>query len=297
MPKGHVDSVVFFGTPTVAARVLEGLLDARMKIELVVTGADARRGRGNATSPTPVREVAERHSIPVTFEAEDALALGTSESRLGVVVAYGSIIREPLLSALPMVNIHFSQLPRWRGAAPVERAILEGDKTIGVDLMRVAKGLDEGDIFDEVIIPIEPEHTVETLRNELADIAVNRLVIGLKEGFGTPRPQEGDAVYARKIHKDELRIDWERAAEQIRNVTRIGGGTTSFRGVPVKVREVEVVPGAGQPGEVVDAEQVTVATGQGSLRVVTIQPSGKRPMAAADWARGVRLRVGDMFGD
>ena len=297
MPTGAVGSVVFFGTPAVAARVLSGLFASGVEIELVVTGADVRRGRGAQTTPSPVREVADTHGVPVVFDPNDVLKLPASGSRLGVVVAYGRILRAPLLESLPMVNVHFSQLPRWRGAAPVERAILNGDTTIGVDLMRVVAGLDEGDVFGEVILPIRDDHDVEALRNDLVDAALPLVVSSLKSGFGIPRPQAGEPIYAHKITKDELRVNWEDSALSISRLVRIGGGATRIDGADLKLRSVRVADqkSHGEPGTILDDTAPSVATGDGVLQLLEVQPAGKRVMPASDWARGARIKVGSKF--
>ncbi len=297
MPAGAVGSVVFFGTPAVAARVLSGLIASGVEIELVVTGADVRRGRGSEIAPSAVREVADAHGVPVVFDPNEALKLPASDSRLGVVVAYGRILRAPLLESLPMVNVHFSQLPRWRGAAPVERAILNGDTTIGVDLMRVAAGLDEGDVFSEVILPIRDDHDVQSLRDDLADAALPLLVSSLKSGFGIPRPQAGEPIYAHKITKDELRVNWEHSAQSISRLVRIGGGATRIDGADLKLRRVRVVDQKShdEPGTILDNTTLSVATGDGVLHLLEVQPAGKRMMPAPDWARGARIEVGSKF--
>jgi len=297
MPAGAVGSVVFFGTPAVAARVLSGLIASGVEIELVVTGADVRRGRGSEIAPSAVREVADAHGVPVVFDPNEALNLPASDSRLGVVVAYGRILRAPLLESLPMVNVHFSQLPRWRGAAPVERAILNGDTTIGVDLMRVAAGLDEGDVFSEVILPIRDDHDVQSLRDDLADAALPLLVSSLKSGFGIPRPQAGEPIYAHKITKDELRVNWEHSAQSISRLVRIGGGATRIDGADLKLRRVRVVDQKShdEPGTILDNTTLSVATGDGVLHLLEVQPAGKRVMPAPDWARGARIEVGSKF--
>lgn len=297
MPAGAVGSVVFFGTPAVAARVLSGLIASGVEIELVVTGADVRRGRGSEIAPSAVREVADAHGVPVVFDPNEALKLPASDSRLGVVVAYGRILRAPLLESLPMVNVHFSQLPRWRGAAPVERAILNGDTTIGVDLMRVAAGLDEGDVFSEVILPIRDDHDVQSLRNDLADAALPLIVSSLKSGFGIPRPQAGEPIYAHKITKDELRVNWEHSAQSISRLVRIGGGATRIDGADLKLRKVRVIDqnSHDEPGTILDNTTLSVATGDGVLHLLEVQPAGKRVMPAPDWARGARIEVGSKF--
>lgn len=298
MPLGAIESVVFLGTPEVAAGVLSSLVSAGVRIEMAITREDAKRGRGGATTPSPVRQVADRAGIPVRFSAEDILDLPANRNRLGVVVAYGRIISAEVLSQVAMVNIHFSKLPRWRGAAPVERAILEGDRVTAADIMRVSFALDEGDVFHDLELAIRAEHTVASLRSELAELATQALINDLKHGFPQATPQVGEATYAKKIKKEELVIDWSQSAEHISRVVRIGGGSTSFRGTEVKIRGARVAneaPGAG-PGSLTFDKTLRVACGSGWLEVVEIQPSGKKSMSAADWARGAHISDGEMFG-
>ena len=241
MPVGPVESVVFLGTPEVAAGVLSELLSTGVRVEMVVTRPDAKRGRGGATTPSHVRAVADSAGIPVAFSTQDLLSLPPRADRLGIVVAYGRIIPEEVLGAVPMVNIHFSRLPRWRGAAPVERAILEGDSTTAADIMRVSVGLDEGDVFDDIEVAITDSHTVESLRGDLAGLATARLIEHLRNGFPEPHPQSGEVSYARKISKEDLAIDWADPAARIDRVVRIGGGTAIFRNAEIKLRAVRVL--------------------------------------------------------
>ena len=298
MPVGAVESVVFLGTPEVAADVLSSLLASGIRVEMVITREDAKRGRGGSTTPSPVRAIADRANIPVSFSAEKLLELPVNPKRLGIVVAYGRIISAEVLAEVPMVNIHFSKLPRWRGAAPVERAILEGDTVTAADIMRVSFGLDEGDVFHDLEIAIREDHTVTSLRAELADLATKAIIADLKSGFPAAVPQVGEATYAKKITKDELVIDWDKSAEHISRVVRIGGGSTSFRGTELKIRAARLSErGAdGEPGTLHFDKSLLVACGSGSLEVTEVQPSGKKVMSAADWARGAHLVAGEKFG-
>ena len=299
MPVGPVKSVVFLGTPEVAAGVLSELLSAGVQVEMVVTRPDAKRGRGGATTPSQVREVADSAGIPVAFSPQDLLSLPPTAERLGIVVAYGRIIPEEVLRAVPMVNIHFSRLPRWRGAAPVERAILEGDDTTAADIMRVSVGLDEGDVFDELEVTITDSHTADSLRSDLAGRATAKLIEHLRNGFTEPYPQSGEVSYASKITKNDLAIDWSDSAARIDRVVRIGGGSAIFRNAEIKLRAVRVASrdDASDPGEiVVAASGVFVACGDGWIEISKIQPAGKKAMPAMDWARGAHICSGETFG-
>ena len=215
----------------------------------------------------------------------------------GVVVAYGRIVREPLLSMIPLVNLHFSLLPRWRGAAPVERAILAGDARTGSSIMQIEEGLDTGAVYDVEAVDIDDDETVEELRSRLGVIGAAQIVRMLREGFPVPTPQSGDPVHADKITPDELLIDWNKPAIDIVRSVRVGGAHSFLRGSRLKVHGAQPCDGAGEPGAIVSTgNEVVVAAGSGAVRLVTVQPEGKRPMPARDWANGVRPSVGETFG-
>ena len=216
-----------------------------------------------------------------------------ADADLGVVVAFGQIIKPHVLNRLAMVNVHFSLLPRWRGAAPVERAILAGDQTTGVCLMEVAEGLDTGRVYRRVEMPIAPDITAAALRAELVDIAVPMLVDALNEGLGVPEPQQGEPVYAAKITRDELRLDWGQSAESLYRQVRVGGAWTTWRGKTLKVWAAQPVEGSQPPGEL---DGVLAGTGRGLLELVGVQAEGKSRQAAEDWLRGARPTAGDRLG-
>ena len=246
--------LAFLGTAQVAAVVLRALLGAGHEVALVVTPPDRRRGRGSALVPTPVKQVALELALPVSDRVADVLA---AEVELGVVVAFGTIIRREVLEQVPMVNLHFSLLPRWRGAAPVERAILAGDDRTGVCLMALDEGLDTGPVYGCVETPILPEETAAELRVRLADLGAALLVGRLAGGvatLGQPVPQAGEAVYAAKIDRTELELAWERPAVELGRVVRVGRAWTLFRGRRLIVERAHVVAGAalrraGRPGK------------------------------------------------
>jgi methionyl-tRNA formyltransferase len=176
-----------------------------------------------------------------------------------------------------MVNLHFSLLPRWRGAAPVERAILAGDARTGVDLMDVEEGLDTGGIHREVVVDIDPDETAEELRARLVEVGTRLLVDGLAEGLGEARPQEGEPTYAEKIAPEELAIDWSRPARSIHDLVRVGGAWTTHRGKRLKIWRTAVTP-------------------DGRLDILEVQPEGKARMPLRDWANGARWSPGDPLG-
>lgn len=241
-----------------------------------MTRADKKRGRGGETSGTPVKERAEALGLAVSH---DPAAVKEAGAELGVVVAFGRIIKPDVLAAVPMVNIHFSLLPRWRGAAPVERAILAGDDRTGVCLMAVEEGLDTGGIYRRAEIPIGPDDTTGRLTARLAGIGAGLLVEALADGLGDPAPQQGEVTYAAKIDPQELRLDWSRPAAELARVVRAGRPWTTFRGRRLLVLDAYAADSATGPA--------AVATGAGALVLRTVQPEGKRPMAADDWLRGV----------
>ena len=215
LPKGRTKRVIFFGTPEIAVGPLRAVVAAGFLVDLVVTGIDKRRGRGSQTSPSPVKEAALALQLPVTHDVADAIALvakNGAESCLGVVVAYGHIISQDALQVLPMINIHYSLLPRWRGAAPVERALLAGDEQTGVCIMQVVEQLDAGDILSSASTQISQTDTTASLRARLGEMATPLLIDVLSSGATTATPQSGDVVVAAKITPVDLEIDWSKPA-------------------------------------------------------------------------------------
>lgn len=265
-------NLVYLGSPEMAVPPLRALVDAGHVVRLVVTGRDKRRGRGGATSPTPVKAAAIELGLPVTHDLGDVVGVGAD---LGVVVAFGRIIPANVLDRLPMVNLHFSLLPRWRGAAPVERAILAGDVSTGVCVMEVAEGLDTGAVHARADVPIGPTTTAGDLRRTLVEVGARLLVETLDAGLGQPIPQVGEPTYASKMTAEDRHIDWSAPVEQIDRVVRVGGAWTTFRERRIKVLAARL------DGEVV-------------LPTV-LQPEGRSAMSFDDWARGVRLAPGEWF--
>lgn len=268
----HPRRLVYLGTPDFAVPPLRALVEAGFDVALVVSRADARRGRGGRTTPSPVKAAALELGLPVSDRVDDVLATGAD---LGVVVAFGRIIRPNVLAALPMVNIHFSLLPRWRGAAPVERAVLAGDEVTGVDLMVVEEGLDTGAVYARAEVPIGVDDTVDELRARLTEAGTTLLLGSLRAGLGAPVPQTGEATYAHKIDPAELQIDWSRPAVEIHRLVRVGGAWTTFRGRRLKVWRTSL-SGDGLPAP----------TGDGAVGLVEVQPEGKPRMSAVAWANG-----------
>lgn len=264
---------------------LRALVEAGFEVALVVSQPDRKRGRGSALSPSPVKAAALELGLPVSDRADDVIAASVD---LAVVVAYGRLIKPPVLAEMPMVNLHFSLLPRWRGAAPVERAILAGDDRTGVDLMVVEETLDTGAIYARTEVPIGDDDTLDELRARLVAAGSTLLVEHLRAGLPEPVPQEGGATYAAKIDAAELEIDWTRPAVEIHRLVRIGGAWTTHAGRRLKVWRTALAN-----GDAGDADGPTVPTGDAPLRLLEVQPEGKLRMSAASWANGAHWRDGD----
>lgn len=289
----HPRRIVYLGTPAMAVAPLQALVAAGFEVALVVTGADKRRRRRGEPTPTPVKVAAQALGLPVTHDLTDVASAGAD---LGVVVAYGRIIKRPLLEALPMVNLHFSLLPRWRGAAPVQRALLAGDDRTGVCVMAVEEGLDTGGVYASADVPIDASATAEDLATELVELGSALLADTLTAGLGAPTPQEGEPTYAAKITPHDLRLDWSAPASALNRVVRVGGAWTVYDGQRLKVLDAladDEAAGEGAPGALHD-DQVTC--GRGLLRLVQVQPAGKAPMAFAAWANGAQPVAGTELG-
>jgi methionyl-tRNA formyltransferase len=283
-PPGRPRRLAFLGTPELAVTPLRALVAAGFDVAIVVSQPDRRRGRGSALSPSPVKAAAQDLGLRVTDDVDDLLTAGVD---LGVVVAFGRLIRPHVLAAVPMVNLHFSQLPRWRGAAPVERAILAGDDRTGVDLMVVEEGLDTGGIYARAEVPIGPDDTLEELRDRLVEVGTTLLVEHLSAGLGTPVPQVGEPVYAAKLDPAELAIDWDGPAVDVHRLVRLGGAWTTHGGRRLKVWRTHVPPLGDGP---------VVPAADGPVELVEVQPEGKARMDAAAWANGAHWTAGDRLG-
>jgi methionyl-tRNA formyltransferase len=295
--------LVYLGTPEIAVPPLRALHGAGHEIALVVSGVDKRRGRGRTMSPSPVKAAALELGLRVSDDPDDLMSAGAD---LGVVVAYGRLLRPHLVAALDMVNLHFSLLPRWRGAAPVERAILAGDPVTGVCLMAVEDGLDTGCVYDRAQVAVGADTSAAALRAQLVDVGTSMLVAALDDGLGSCVPQEDDGVtYAAKLTVDDLRLDWDGSVVRIDRVVRVGGAWTTFRGERFKVHAVSSVSDDDAdrpaepppPGGIVQLGRgVGVCAGDGLVRLVEVQPAGKGPMPADAWANGARP-FGECFGE
>lgn len=271
---------------------LRALVSAGHDVALVVSQPDRRRGRGAALVPSPVKAAAAELGLAVSDRVADVVGSG---AELGVVVAFGRLIRPAVLEAVPMVNLHFSLLPRWRGAAPVERALLAGDELTGVCLMELAEGLDTGPVYECAETAIRADDDLASLRARLGALGTDILLRRVAEGrssLGEPVPQEGEATYAAKIEPGELRLDWDRPAAELDRVVRLGGAWTTWSGR--RLRVLAAAPAEADPALErgllqVAGGHVLVGAGEGALLLRRVQPEGKAAMAAADWARGLRL--------
>jgi methionyl-tRNA formyltransferase len=288
--------VVFLGTPADAVMPLRALVDAGHDVALVVTQPDRRRSRGPGTDPTPVKRAASELGLPVltpTRAREVIDDVRSLAAQVGIAVAFGQLLPAAFLDALPhgFVNVHYSLLPRWRGAAPVERAILAGDEETGVSLMRIEEGLDTGGIYASVSTLIGAEETAGDLRARLTQLGTELLLEHLPRVPETePRPQHGEPTYAEKLNVEEFRIDPRRPAGELARMVRAGnprpGAWMVVNGKRVKVLRAHAAQGDGKSGSIrAPGELITV---DGALRLQEVQPQGKARMSAQAWLAGVR---------
>jgi len=302
--------IVFMGTPDFAVPVLAEIIGQGHEVVAVYTRAPAQGGRGMAERPSPVHAMAERFGIPVfhpkTLRSEEAAATFASlGADVGVVVAYGMILPKAILDApeLGCLNLHASLLPRWRGAAPIQRAVMAGDAETGVAVMRMEEGLDTGPVAMVERVTIGPDMTAGELHDVLSRLGADlmaRALAALSRGALTfvPQPEEG-VTYAKKITNDEARIDWSRPAGAVHNQIR---GLSPFPGAffeadfgkgPERVRVLRstLIEGGGAPGTLVD-DAFTVACGEGAVRLLQVQRAGRGAVSGADFLRGARLTPG-----
>jgi methionyl-tRNA formyltransferase len=306
--------IAFMGTPEFAARSLRQLASDRHDIAAVYTRPPAPRGRGHKLQPSPVHALAEELGLPVRTpcsfkDAGEVEALRALAVEAIVVVAYGMLLPRAVLEAAERgaFNLHGSLLPRWRGAAPIQRAIMAGDPATGVQVMRMTEGLDEGPVLFSETVPILPDDTAQTLHDRMAETGAELLagaLAALARGEVVEHPQaEAGVTYARKITAAEARIDWERpAAEVDRHIRGLSPHPGAWfealtpRG-PVRVKALmsRLAPGSGAPGQVLD-EALTVACGQGAVQLLRVQREGRGPQPADEFLHGLPLGPGDQLG-
>lgn len=304
--------IVFAGTPEFAAQALAAILAAGQSVPLVLTQPDRPSGRGMALKASPVKQLALEHGLQVHQPA----SLKSAESRqpiidaspdVMVVAAYGLILPQAALDIprLGCINIHASLLPRWRGAAPIQRAILAGDAETGVTLMRMEAGLDTGPMLLKGRLPITDADRAATLHDKLAALGARLIVEALPrlargELPGEPQPAEG-VTYAAKLEKSEAALDWRQTAVALSRAVRafdpFPGTFARIEGQTIKVWRAEPAPGAGEPGTVLAAnvDGILVACGEGALRLVELQKSGGKRLQAADFLHGFALKPGQRF--
>lgn len=309
--------IAFMGTPVFAEQALEELVAASHEIAAVYTQPPRARGRGQALRPSPVHLAAERLGLPVRTpasmrepsEIEAFRALGLDAA---AVVAFGQILPAAVLEAprLGGFNLHASLLPRWRGAAPIQRAIMAGDAVTGVQVMRMTEGLDEGPILLSEAVPIDFDETVGTLHDKLALVGAPLLARALDllaRGEAVERPQaEEGATYAKKIKADEARVNWDRPGPEVDRMIR---GLSPFPGAwfeiasdkgPVRVKALlsQVSPAAGVPGEVLPSGPeggLLVACAEGAVRLLQLQREGRGGQDAASFLRGLPAPAGTVL--
>ena len=309
VPPRRSHRVAFLGTPAAAVPTLLALVAADFEVPLVVSQPDRRRGRRSEPSPSPVKAAALDLGLKVSDDPYDLVGLDVD---LAVVVAYGRLLRRDLLKEVALLNVHFSLLPRWRGAAPVERAILAGDRTTGVCIMGITEGLDEGPVYRCRETPIGDDESSADLTARLATLGAELLVEVLSAPLPEPVPQTGEATIAAKIDRSENELDFVLPAVELHRRVRIGRAWSLFRNERLGIEETKVVdpqdltvatPAAGDSGRlsVVSGEDgdrsVVVAAADGSfLRLITVKPAGKRAMAAIDWWNGAQPVEGECLG-
>lgn len=302
--------IVFFGTPQFAVASLERLLHERYDVAAVVTQPDKPHGRSRSTLVEPPVKLAAAkaglHVLQPERPAGDVFltSIRRLDAELGIVVAYGHILRRELLN-LPlrgMINVHASLLPRLRGAAPIQHAILEGHTVTGVSIMRMEEGLDSGPVLLRMDTPIDEGETAGELSTRLADLGATALIAALsrlEDGTAREEPQDSaSATYAPKVDRESARLDWTRQpavlARQVRAFDPAPGAWTTYRGTPLKVFGATPRDDQGEPGIVLAVGQdLVVAADGGALAVREVQPAGKTRLPVADWVRGRRISPGE----
>lgn len=305
--------ILFMGTPEISAICLDKLIKDGHNISAVVTREDKPRGRGNVMTPTPTKVLALENGIsvyePKTLKDEDFMKLlGDIDPELIVVVAYGKILPVSVLEypKYGCINLHVSLLPKYRGAAPMQRAIIEGEKETGVTVMYMNEGLDTGDIISVKKFPIGAEDNFEDIHDRSALVGgelLSHTIREIESGNATRTKQDETlATYAAKIEKTDCKIDFSKSNQTldclIRGVTPIPGAFAYLNGKMLKITKAYITDGKGEPGEVIALDgnglgSFTIACGEGALKVTAVIPEGKGKMSAGDFIRGRKINLGD----
>jgi len=302
--------IVFAGTPAFAASVLAGLLDAGHRVALVLTQPDRPAGRGLRPSPSAVKHLSAERGLeifqPASLKELQALErLKATRPEVIVTAAYGLILPQQVLDVAPhgALNVHASLLPRWRGAAPIQRALLAGDRETGITIIRMDAGLDTGPMLAQRALPIGDEDDAQSLHDRLAALGADLMAAVLEEvAAGTacaqPQPEEG-ASYAAKIQSGESVLDWSKPARELERAVRAfrpaPGAQIELRGERCKIWRARIVEGRGAPGTVVAAGPlgIRVACGEGALEILELQRAGGRRLHAEEFLRGFPVAVGE----
>jgi len=306
--------LIFAGTPAFAASALSALLEAGHDMALVLTRPDRPAGRGLRSRASEVKALALSHGLPLaqpaTLKSQEVLeCLRSARAQVMVVAAYGLILPQPLLELFPFgcINVHASLLPRWRGAAPIQRAILAGDHETGISIMRMEASLDTGPVYLARSLIIASDDTAGSLHDRLAALGgrcIVQAIAGIEAADSRPVPQsEHGVTYANKVQKGEATIDWSREAAEIERQVRafnpVPVASTSLRGAPLRVwRARAVAQRHDAPGRVIEATNmgILVACGSGALLLQELQRAGSKPLPAADFLRGVPVARGEILG-
>jgi len=304
--------IAFFGTPEFAVTSLTALLQSEEEVIVIVTQTDKRKGRGHVSSFSPVKKIALDRGIKILQPVyiNDLLfidVLSTLMPDVIVVVAYGKILSAQILRLprLGCINVHASLLPKYRGAAPIQRAILNGEKKTGITTMFMDEGLDTGDILLQEEVGIADDDNAETLSKRLADLGASLLlktIMGIKGRYIKPIPQTGTPSYAPPLKKEDGRLDWSKTAIEIFNLVRAlypwPCAYCYLNEERIKIIKVKVLEGSGMPRRVEKTgKELIVGTGKGLISLIELQPEGKRPMPATAFLQGRRLQKGAFFDE
>lgn len=304
--------IVFAGTPEFSRRALLALIEAGHELSLVLTQPDRKSGRGLHNSTSPVKQLAIEHGLqlsqPASLKEPSALEeIRAAEANVFVVAAYGLILPKAALDATPngALNIHASLLPRWRGAAPIQRALLAGDSSTGISIMQMDTGLDTGPVIERRTMPIAPDETAGSLHDKLAALGAEMIVRVLEQvekGTVVASPQmQAEVTYAHKIQKREANLDWRESGGQLHRVVRafnpVPGAHAVLAGTEIKIWQARPVDRHGDPGVVqsVGAEGVVVTCGAGAMILTELQRPGGKRLAVRDFLRGHPISPGTRF--